>query len=378
MKRSTQARTTPQVRSAKASAAAPRSTEPQFVPPYPPSWVDRFTDWVDRLPIPWWSFYLIAALLLEVIQVTILWREGIFDTYGVQFLQFFFPVNYGLAVFLMHAFDRRAMTAIERFRPALRPDASPYPRLQYELTTLPPRPTIVAGLIGFAFGAFFLAVGQVGLRDYPMVGLNATPTAFAFMLATFIPTLWFWFTLIYHTIHQMRTVSRIYTQQTQVDLHRLQPVYALAGLTALTALGFALYTYPWLADPGIQPGAMPTSYVLNILLTLPFYVWPILIFVWPLWGAHRILVERKETELADIGHRRESITQRFHQRLERDPLSGMGEFHNALATIELEAAALEKIPTWPWPRGMFRNLMAAFLLPVLLWLIQYVLQRVLG
>jgi len=138
MKRSTQPRTTPQVRSAKASAAASRSTEPQFVPPYPPSWVDRFTDWVDRLPIPWWSFYLIAALLLEVIQVTILWREGIFDTYGVQFLQFFFPVNYVLAVFLMHAFDRRAMTAIERFRPALRPDASPYPRLQYELTTLPP------------------------------------------------------------------------------------------------------------------------------------------------------------------------------------------------------------------------------------------------
>ncbi len=370
---------TPRARGTAAGrSATPPLVEPAFVPPYPPSWVDRFTDRVDRLPIPWWSFYLIVGLLLEVLQVTILWRDGIFATHGVQFFQFYFPINYVLAIFLMHAFDRRAMIALERFRPALRPDASPYPRLQYELTTLPPRPTIMAGLIGLAFGAFSVAAGQVGLQDYPMFGLNASPTALTFMLATFIPTLWFWFTLIYHTIHQMRTVSRIYTQQTQVDLHRLQPVYALAGLTALTALGFAVYTYPWLADPGAQPGALPTAYSTVVFLTLPFYVWPILIFVLPLWGAHRILVERKEAELAEAGRRRESIAQRFHQRLERDPLGGMGEFHNALATLELESAALEKIPTWPWPRGMFRNLMAAFLLPVLLWLIQYVLQRLLG
>jgi len=378
MKRSTKARSTRRVRSAKPAAVAPMSTEPRFVPPYPPSWVDRFTDWVDRLPMPWWSFYLIVALVLEAVQVTILWRDGIFAIYGVQFFQLFFPVNYVLALFLMHAFDRRAMTALERFRLALRPDASPYPRLLYELTTLPARPTIVAGLIGFAFGAFSVAAGQVGLQDYPMFGLNASPTAFAFMLFSFVPTLWFWFTLIYHTIHQMRTVSRIYTRQTQVDLYRLQPVYALAGLTALTALGFAVYTYPWLADPGLQEGALPTAYSTVVFLTLPFYVWPILIFVWPLWGAHRILVERKETELAAVGHRRESITQRFHKRAERDPLVGMDEFHKALATIELEAAALEKIPTWPWPRGMFRNLMAAFLLPVFIWLIQFVLQKVLG
>jgi hypothetical protein len=340
--------------------------------------VDRLTDGVDRLPIPWWSFYLFVAIALEGIQVTILWRDGIFATYGVQFFQFFFPVNYVLATFLMHAFDRRAMTALARFRPTLRADASPYPNLLYELTTLPARPTILAGLIGLAFGAISVAAGQVGLQDYPLFGLNASPTALTFMLVTFVPTLWFWFTLIYHTIHQMRTVSRIYTHQTQVDLYRLQPVYALAGLTAVTALGFALYTYPWLADPGLQAGALPTAYSTVVFLTLPFYVWPILIFVWPLWGAHRILVERKEADLAGVGRRRESITQRFHKRAERDPLSGMDEFHKALSTLDLETAALEKIPTWPWPRGMFRNLMAAFLLPVFIWFIQYVLQRLLG
>lgn len=353
----------------KKRAAAP---PPAFEPPYPASWVDALTDRVERLPIPWWSFYLLVALLLEGIQVAILWRDGIFAAFGVRFFQLFFPVNFTLAAFLMHAFDRRASIALERFRPTLRADASPYRRLLYELTTLPARPTIAAGVLGLAFGVVTVATMPSGLAEYPMFGLNATPAAFGFMLGTFVPTLWFWFTLIYHTIHQMRTVSRIYTRETRVELYRLQPYYAMAGLTALTALGFAVYTYPWLADPGVS------TYESAILLTLPFYVWPMVIFVWPLWGAHRMLVETKDGALSEVGRRREALTERFHRHLERRQLSGSDEFNKALATLDLEAAALEKVPTWPWPRGMFRNLMAAFLLPVFLWLVQYGLQRLLG
>lgn len=27
-------------------------------PPYPPSWLDRFTAWLACLPLPWWLCYL--------------------------------------------------------------------------------------------------------------------------------------------------------------------------------------------------------------------------------------------------------------------------------------------------------------------------------
>lgn len=30
---------------------------------YAPSWVDRLLDWIDRLPIPAWAFYLAVYLL---------------------------------------------------------------------------------------------------------------------------------------------------------------------------------------------------------------------------------------------------------------------------------------------------------------------------
>ncbi len=29
---------------------------------YPPSWVDRLLDWIDRLPVPTWAFFLILFL----------------------------------------------------------------------------------------------------------------------------------------------------------------------------------------------------------------------------------------------------------------------------------------------------------------------------
>jgi len=47
-----------------------------FTPPYPPSWFDRFTDWVDQLPGPAWAFYLIlgVAMILEISAVQ--WLEG--------------------------------------------------------------------------------------------------------------------------------------------------------------------------------------------------------------------------------------------------------------------------------------------------------------
>ncbi|MEX0788976.1 MAG: hypothetical protein WD906_08995 [Anaerolineales bacterium] len=346
-----------------------------FVPPYPASWFDHFKVWVERLPIAWWLFYLIAAAFLEGIQVAILSREGIFRDYGVQFFQFFFPITWILATFLMHAFDRRAKTALERFRPALKPEGTTYVRLLYELTTLPAGRTILAGLAGLAFGLGTVFLMPISFLDYPLFGMNSTPIAVTFTVAVFLPTLWFWFTLVYHTIHQLRTVHKIYVRHAQVDLYRLRPVYALAGLTAATALGFAAYTYPWLTDPGLQAGSSLSGYTL--VLSPPFYVWPILIFVWPLWGAHRILVERKDQALADLGQRKQTITTRFHAQIDRGRLGGIDEYHKALTTLDLESAAIEKIPTWPWPRGMFRNLMAAFLLPLFIWLLQFGLAKLL-
>lgn len=362
------------IRGARRSPDVESPSRPAFLPPYPPSWVDRFTDWVERLPVPWWLGYLLAGLLLEGTQLYLLWSGGVFASFGVHLFQFYFPINYILALFVMHALDRRAAAALERFRPALRQADDAADRLRYELTTLPGRNTILAGLIGLAFGMSSLLAFGLNLREYPMFGLNSTPAGFAFAGVTFIPTLWLWFTLIYHTIHQLRTVRRIYAQETNVDLYRLRPIYALAELTALTAVGFAAYTYPWLED---LIHAASTLDPAVIVLNLPFFAWPLVIFLWPLWGAHRTLVELKESELGESGIRARALTVVLHERIDQLKLAGIDEVHKAITALEIETTRLQKVPTWPWRPGTFGGLLAAVFLPLLIWTVQYVLQRLL-
>ena len=53
----------------------------------------------------------------------------------------------------------------------------------------------------------------------------------------------------------------------------------------------------------------------------------------------------------------------------------MNERHKALSSLEIERAVLERVPTWPWERGTLRSLVAAILIPLLVWAIQAVLQR---
>ena len=372
----TRASSRPQ-KSPNSSLAGPPSAvrrEAPFVPPYRPGWVGHFPAWVERLPLPWWLFYLAVGLLLEGIQLYILGSGGAFDEFGVHLFQLYFPINYVLALFLMHAVDRRAVTALERFRAALRP-GSPEERLRYELTTLPARPTILAGLVGLTFGIAGILGSGLNLKEYPMFGMNSTPAGYTFAAITFVPTLWVWFTFIYHTIHQLRTVWHIYARETQVDLYRLRPIYALAELTALAAGGFALYTYPWLEDTF---NAASSVNIAVIILNSPFFVWPLVIFLWPLWGVHRTLVELKESGLAETAIVSKSLAALLHERIDQRQLAGIDELHKAIIALEFETARLLKTPTWPWHPGTFRGLLAAVLLPLLVWTIQNVLQRILA
>jgi len=49
-----------------------------------------------------------------------------------------------------------------------------------------------------------------------------------------------------------------------------------------------------------------------------------------------------------------------------------------IASLDLERATLNKIPTWPWEPGSIRGVVAALLLPLGIWLIQNLLTRWLG
>ena len=67
----------------------------------------------------------------------------------------------------------------------------------------------------------------------------------------------------------------------------------------------------------------------------------------------------------------------LHQRVDGGRLEGMDDLNKAIASLEIEQSALDRVPTWPWRPETMRLLITALALPLLVWVAQYVLQSVL-
>ena len=68
----------------------------------------------------------------------------------------------------------------------------------------------------------------------------------------------------------------------------------------------------------------------------------------------------------------------LHRRMESRDLTGVDQLNLAMASLVIEKDALDGIPTWPWQPETPRLLVTALALPLGLWILQYILQLVLG
>ena len=59
-------------------------------------------------------------------------------------------------------------------------------------------------------------------------------------------------------------------------------------------------------------------------------------------------------------------------------MHGMDALNKALSSLELVHNGLQRISSWPWQSETVRWVVAALLFPVIVWLMQWVLQRILG
>jgi hypothetical protein len=332
---------------------------------YALSWIDRLTDWVDRLPGQSWLYYLGFALVLTLAQALTLWLEGAFATGALPVLGFLMGM---IAFFfvLCHYLSRRACAAMATLRPALKSSEQEYGDLCHRLATLPALPTLLAGVVILGI---VLLTEVISGKAYRLEALDPFPVSEDLLRFVYLACWWVFGTFIYHTVHQLREVYRIYTDHTQIRLLRQGPLYAFSGVAALSAVGLMIppYSFAVLA-------AIPLTDPILLTFILPITGLALAAFVWPMLGAHRLLVKEKQRMLDEAGLRFEAAVIDLHQRMDDKNPEGMDSLNSGLASLELEREALKGIPTWPWQPETARILATAVLLPLGLWLVQYVLQ----
>jgi hypothetical protein len=337
------------------------------LPVYPPSWVNRLQEWTGRLPVPRWMLYVGAGLGIFALEAAVKWSDGSYPQ-GFNLLHPLLAFSPGLYLAMMDYLDRGAGAALAGFRPALRADPGEYEALHYRLTTLPARPSLFMGLVAILCWAVYLLVAPP--ETFTASGLFTSPQAFIVEAGMWL-LCWLALTaLFYHTFHQLRWVSRIYTNHTRIDLFEVAPLYAFSWLAARTALGLSVILYAWTVAAGAPSSperlALGGSIVLLTGIT----------FVWPLWGVHRLLAAERARLQGEANRQMQAAIADLHGRMQRGDLGDMGALKNAMDGLMIERTMLDGISTWPWQPGTLRTVAAALVGPVAVWLILRVLERI--
>ncbi len=339
--------------------------------PYPQSWVNHLTGWVARRRWPSWYFYLGLGLVLVVVQVTVLWIEGTYPIGTIFPAQLFIPAMIALFVGMIHFLDGRAEAALTTLWPALRASEEEYNRLRYRLTTLPAVPTLLASLVT-VLTILLLGVSS-GEREASIEALAASPIAANLLFALYWIGWWVFGAFAYHTLHQLRAINHIYTEHIRANLFAMSPLYAFSGVTALTAVTLVIATYGWTAlnpDNLSDPVGMAGVFLITGLALVAF--------AWPLLGARQLMAKEQGQMLDEVSFRLRAAFVELHERIDHGELEKVDDLVKVISILEGERDTLNGISTWPWKPETLRFLATALLLPLLLWIIQYVLQLLLG
>ena len=334
-------------------------------PPYPASDVDRFLSWVDGLRLPAWSFYLLLLAALIILFNGLAWIDGslpFFTFDGYRSSVAVYPVASLALVHYLNGVARRALAA---FRPALGVEESEYQRLGYMLVTLPRRGTRITLALSLLFTAIYIFYTPylVALfsRSPGIAVIESVVYVFCFgMIAVFI----------YHTIRQLRMVSRIHAAATNVNLFRRTPLYAFSNLTAQTGISLLMMNYfGVLTDPATFEN------LALIGLTIGASLVAILCFVLPLRGMHNQIVAEKNRLRTECTTRLEAAIEDLYARADSQDLAEAEGLNQLLAGLVTTCSIIDQIPTWPWKPGTLMTFVSVFLLPIIIELIFVIVGR---
>jgi hypothetical protein len=343
---------------------------------YPPSWFDRFKAWLGGLPGPVSAYYLVAGVLSIAIFVSIQATQGAYTDRGFYPWHVFLALQPVIVLSWMHYLDAAAISALERYKPAMKSEEQVLAAVRYRMTILPARPALIATFIGVLI--YFVLFGPQSstatLSDFRL----SPSTVSSIMVAFTFLMMWAFLGLaIYNTVQQIAVIRELFARHTQADLYNREPLYAFSGITGRTALVLILNSYGWIWGLN-QGGAFETDPVSALGVNIFFAAFSLFIFAWPLWGAHQLLVDAKRDALATNAALMRTTIEELHRGVERKKVEAMDDWHKALAALDLERTRLEQLPTWPWRPEALRGLIAALIVPILVWVVQYLLERILG
>jgi hypothetical protein len=213
-----------------------------------------------------------------------------------------------------------------------------------------------------------------GVGAYYIEGFAGYRFSILITRGIYIVSWWFFGVFIYHTIHQLALINRIYTKHTQIDLFKMKPLYGFSNLAALTAGSLLLLPYGFLLINPVVQLTDPVILVIYLVISLIAMI----TFLLPQLGIHRLQREEKERLIGEINQRYKTSMTEMHKRVDEGKYDSVSEIIVTQNALTSERKIIRGISTWPWQPETLRWLFTAMVLPLILWIIQNFLGQWLG
>lgn len=330
-----------------------------------PSWISRLQRLAKGLPLGPFSIYVALAVVLTLILHGSQWVTGNMEKYLFTLPLAWTAIWTPLMLAIMHILDLVARQSLAQFRPASGLEAEDYDGFEYRLTTMPARPAVLVQLLGTVvfLGTVWVAPSYSGLISGDLISDAIVYLIFWFNMGMLLVSM-------YHHSRQLEMVSILHQDAPGIALLDTTPIFAFSRLSFWAAV-LTVFTI------------LPSIFIYqtiggSVLFSLPPIVGigiALLVFFLPLYSLNRRLVHEKSTRLDQVRRHIHGSIDELNQMVDRGDLSAIGAQHSQLAGLILEQEYLEKLRTWPWPRGTFARLLGLVVLPIVPFILQLLMQK---
>jgi hypothetical protein len=270
---------------------------------------------------------------------------------------------------LISRLDTAVAGALGMLRPSLGWSEADAARALDEMTRIPAGPTWVVTAFAFVATGVGLALDPVGSG---IVGDSPIALVSRFLWESVITALFL--VLIYHTIRQLRAMGRLHESIEAIDLFDQAPLFSVSSVSSTTAIGLVVLLVP---SVFLIPSGAGASY---LMLTAAWYLFALAVaagsFFLPLRGVHARLATEKERLQSEVGRRMSAAIGELNAAIDAGDRERVGSSQQSLSALTSQRELIAKLPTWPWSAAALTRFLSAVLLPIGLWLVTRVLERI--
>jgi len=332
---------------------------------YRPSWIHKFFRWVDRLPGPYWLFYIGIIVITGLLNNIVAWYKHVLPLGVINWYFAFTAFFFAYYLFALDINFRVAKESIIEFLNKANETGDKDERILFEFTQLPARESIILFLMGAILG-IVMALYQLQIAEemnHSFLVLEVT----VFSLSIGVS-----FITLYVLIRSARLIQRIFNSLEKVDIYDLNSIYAISKYSALY-LGLL----------------MPPTYLIFVLAptlveVIPLFVLTIfsigwilvfLIFWLPLRYVNQKIVSEKKQLLKDVNLRIKNTFELIHSEMDAHNYKDVGKLRDVIDSLKKEKDFIESISSWPWKTSTLTGLLSAILIPLLIALLSEILSK---